>query len=324
MEKPDQAKSAKEVRYLVVTNKRSGVESTIAHDVADGISLLRSRGIHVIERAIQEIGDKDHFIEYCRQHAIQTVVSAGGDGTVHTLVNMLCGTDIRLAVVPGGTFNHFAKHIGMPKNIVDAFAIIESCESRYIDVALINDRACINFASVGFYTQVIQRRVEYQKRGWKKFKAFIPALAVQLWRYKRYRFSLGTQQKTIVKKTPLIFIGNNEFYFGGQDILFDRESFVSGKLHISYMRKASRFELIKVAWGLMFGKRKLEAALQSVLLDTVTLSSSRDTVSVAIDGEIVRMKTPLQCKVLPRSLRVAVPIHEVKNIESLYAQTKRI
>lgn len=313
----------KDTCYIVVTNSKSSVKTSTQQEIEAGIAHIQSLGIQVLTIPITEVGDREEFIGVCRKHAVQTVIAAGGDGTVHTLVNLLYGTDIRLGVVPGGTFNHFSKHIGMPRDIKEACMLIPACESRYIDVASVNGRAFINFASVGFYTQVIKRRIQYQQKGWKKIAAFIPALAIQLWGYTKYRYSIGTAQKTIVKKTPLIFIGNNEFYFGGQDILFDRESFVSGKLHISYLRKPGRLELIKVALGLLFGNRKLDRALQSVLLDSVTLSSSRSSVSVALDGEIVRMNTPLHCTVHPRSLKVAIPVHEVRNIESLHAQTKR-
>src|SRR5947208_11388942 len=43
------------------------------------------------------------------------VVAAGGDGTIHHVIQPLVNNpDATLAVIPVGTYNHFAKDVGIP------------------------------------------------------------------------------------------------------------------------------------------------------------------------------------------------------------------
>src|ERR1700756_5448 len=45
---------------------------------------------------------------------IRLFVPAGGDGTIHAVVQALVNTDAALGVIPAGTFNHFARDLGIP------------------------------------------------------------------------------------------------------------------------------------------------------------------------------------------------------------------
>src|SRR4051812_26225846 len=54
------------------------------------------------------------------------IVVCGGDGTIATVAHLLAQTGIELAIVPGGTLNHLAKHLGLPENAVEAAKV--ACE----------------------------------------------------------------------------------------------------------------------------------------------------------------------------------------------------
>lgn len=91
------------------------------------------------------------------------VVSCGGDGTIHEIVNGLCGTDTPLMVLPFGRGNDFAKKVYNDKKIdvnkvIDAFGLMDG-EIQYqvkpIDLIDYNGEKCVNVMSFGLDTKVV-------------------------------------------------------------------------------------------------------------------------------------------------------------------------
>ena len=74
------------------------------------------------------------------------VVAAGGDGTISTVAAGLVDTQVPLGVIPLGTFNHFARDIGVTPTLEQAVQIIAAGHVRRIDVGEVNSHVFINNA----------------------------------------------------------------------------------------------------------------------------------------------------------------------------------
>ena len=74
------------------------------------------------------------------------VIAGGGDGTVNCAASALAGTDVALGVLPMGTLNHFAKHLGMPPALDDACAALAHAAVRSVDVGAVRS-ACTRGSS---------------------------------------------------------------------------------------------------------------------------------------------------------------------------------
>lgn len=91
------------------------------------------------------------------------VVSCGGDGTIHEIVNGLCGTETPLMVLPFGRGNDFAKKVYNDKNInvekvIDGFGLMDGeiqYEVKPIDLIDYNGEKCVNVMSFGLDTKVV-------------------------------------------------------------------------------------------------------------------------------------------------------------------------
>ena len=66
------------------------------------------------------------------RHSDQTVVAAGGDGTVNAVASRIAGTDRTLGVLPGGTLNHFAKDLRIPQDLADAVTLLRARPTRAV------------------------------------------------------------------------------------------------------------------------------------------------------------------------------------------------
>ncbi|MBT5859259.1 MAG: acylglycerol kinase family protein, partial [Flavobacteriales bacterium] len=119
-----------------------------------------------IERYINQYLDKNKFdynISYTEksEHAKEIcklaisekyniIIAVGGDGTVNEIASELIDTDITLGVIPCGSGNGFAYHIGMNKNIAKAVKQINNSDTQIIDSCTANGDKFINVSGIGF------------------------------------------------------------------------------------------------------------------------------------------------------------------------------
>lgn len=82
---------------------------------------------------------------------------AGGDGTVGAAAEAALAAGIPLAVFPAGTFNHFAKALGLDR-VHRAIRAVRKGPATKMDVAHVNDKLFLNTASVGAYSDFVARR----------------------------------------------------------------------------------------------------------------------------------------------------------------------
>ncbi|MBA3284118.1 MAG: hypothetical protein H0U27_03530 [Nitrosopumilus sp.] len=291
---------------LIVRNSKSGLIDQ-GEEIKEGIFFLKESGFLVHEIYIEDVISKEHFDKKCVKYTPKTVIALGGDGTVNLLANHLVGSEIRLAVIPYGTFNHFAKHIGIGTEIKGAFETVITGETINIDTAEVNGKVFVNFSCVGFYSQLIKRRVTYQKMAWKKWTAFAIAVFKSVINFTSFNLQIKKNDKEIAIKTPLIFVGNNIFEFGGPDILSARDDFNSGTLHISIAKDRGRLGILWLLILSLFIDIKNKAGFTTIALKEIEINSKYSSLWVSLDGEIVKMATPLKYIIRPQSLRVIVP-----------------
>lgn len=98
---------------------------------------------------------------------------AGGDGTIRAAASLASRRDTPLAVFPAGTFNHFARSVGV--GVRDTARAIETGQCTKVDVARLNDEVFLNTASAGSYPQFVQLRESLEHKIGKPLAAAVAA-----------------------------------------------------------------------------------------------------------------------------------------------------
>lgn len=293
------------MNVLIVSNARSGVSDT-SQEVNTCIDELRAS--HTLtELTIEEALETATLTHAIEQNAPSTVVAIGGDGTVNLCVNIALTHNLTLAVIPVGTFNHFAKHMDIPRSVPESFALLAQNNSTLIDVGFVNDTPFVNFASIGFYADLINTREKLQKQGVKKWLGFLRALFGARYFPSRLRIEVN-ESKTNELRTAMIFVGNDVFNFGSLDMLDSREDIDSGKLQLVVLKDYGRVRLFLIAFLSLFVDMKNKLGFNSVLLSSFTVSpkhTKRKT--VVIDGEVMKLKAPFVFSKQYQALRVICP-----------------
>ena len=238
---------------------------------------------------------------------IDLLIIGGGDGTVSTAARHVADTDILLLVLALGTKNNFVRDAGIPEDPKNALLLLDHRKTRNIDVGDVNGHIFINNATLGFYPNLVREREEKtDKHGWSKWRAKIVAVLIVLWRLPILRMTIESKKFRTKLFTPFLFIGNNEY----QDITTsdpNRPSLDKGRLWLCMAKSPRLWALIKMAWQLSFNSLKETENLEMHLLTYVQVNPRKKNVTVAADGENIRMNTPLNFKIRKKSLRILVP-----------------
>lgn len=92
-----------------------------------------------------------------------TIVAAGGDGTINEVVNGVAGTEVAFGVIPIGTENVFAKEMKIPLHVEAACKHVVASPPRVFDLGRIDDRYFLCFAGIGLDAQVVSEVKQEEK-----------------------------------------------------------------------------------------------------------------------------------------------------------------
>lgn len=239
----------------------------------------------------------------------EAVVAGGGDGTVSAVAAGLLSHDTPLGVLPLGSLNHFARDLGVPLVLEEAVQVILAGHTTVIDVGEVNGHTFLNNASLGLYPHIVLARRKHPARGmWKWLVAFWITLKV-LARHRSMAVRLSVGDEVAVRRTAIVFVGNNEYRAAGLDA-GSRASLSGGTLAIYLVNAGGRshpLRLIRLAWHMVRGVALDGDHLELVRAPAVTVDSKRSRLYIALDGEVSIFEVPLEFRTLPGALRVLVP-----------------
>lgn len=239
-------------------------------------------------------------------HGTTLIIAAGGDGTVHHVLQAVVNTEARLAVLPLGTYNHFARDLGIPLAWRDALAVALGGQSRQIDTGRVNDRFFVNNLSIGLYPELVARREE-RGRDYPRWKARLYAFYTTLRKYPHVTLAVEAEHRHEIVRTHLFMVSNNPYELERFGIEAPRSSFTEGRLSVYWLPHASRWRLMKMGARYAAGRVRTIPGFRSFRTVRMRVQSARAHLKVGIDGEVFELPTPLIVTAVPQSLLVRVP-----------------
>lgn len=277
-----------------------------------------ARNPGAVERAMAIFGDRavlrpfagDPADEAARAVAegFRIVVAAGGDGTVAGVAHAVAGTEAALAVLPLGTFNYFARGLGMPEDPEAAARAILAGSSHFIAVGTLNGRVFLNNVSIGLYPAILEEReATYARFGRYRILAHIASLRTILRFQKPYRMELFQDETRHSIRTPMLFVARSAYQLD-QFGLEGTEAISDDRFVVFLAHQQTRLGFLRLAWRLV--RRRVDHG-RDVIVSTprrlVVGVRRRQTLPVALDGEKLRMHLPLKIRLSERKLHVILP-----------------
>lgn len=302
-----QAGQSESVRPAIIINASSGTDDkkqarelladTFASSNVEARISLAESGEEIIDLARRAVRDN-----------CQPIIAGGGDGTINAVASVLIDTDRTLGVLPLGTLNHFAKDLNIPLDVAEAARVCLEGRVANVDVGEVNGRIFLNNSSLGLYPSIVRHREKQQQQlGRGKWPAFIWATLSTLKRYPFLSVRLSTDDERMIRHTPFVFVGNNEYEMESFNI-GARSCIDAGQLSLYVAHRTTRLGLLRLAWRALFGGLRDEEDFNAMCTKEVWIETRRPKrLRVATDGEVNTMTTPLHYRVRPGALRVFVP-----------------
>ena len=239
------------------------------------------------------------------------LVGAGGDGTLNLVAGALLaharGGEAELGILPRGTLHHFAKDLRIPLELDEAAAVVVRGRVAEIDIGEVNDRPFLNNSSLGLYPDIVHERKRQQARlGRGKWPAFAWAALAALRRYSFHTVTLQAEGREVARRTPFVFVGNNDYDFEGMDI-GERPCIDRGELCVWVAHHTGRLGLLWFALAALLGQLHRVRGLDHLRTASLKIESDARRLRVSTDGEETELDTPLHYRSRPRALRVRVP-----------------
>jgi YegS/Rv2252/BmrU family lipid kinase len=296
----------------VIINSISG--SFSGGETADKLrDLFLERGVIANVRVAKSGADVESLASSAVASA-DVIVAGGGDGTISTVAGAVAKAGKTLGVLPLGTLNNFSKDLGIPQDLSDAVKTIVDGNVRLVDMAEVNGQTFVNNSSIGLYPRIVLRREEQQRLGRGKWRAAFWA-ALQMFRLSPFlKVRIEVEGKSYLRKTPFVFVGNNEYEMELYNI-GRREELDDGELSVYFLHRGGRWGVTLLLFHTLFGGLRQWKDFEEVSTTAVTIQTRRRKLHVALDGEVRTIRTPLEYRTLPKALKVIVPTSASGNEE---------
>jgi len=235
------------------------------------------------------------------------ILVAGGDGTIATAAALVANTNIELAILPGGTLNHFARDHGIPTDLGKAALIAADGPVVGADIGYVNDCVFLNTSSLGAYVTFVRERERLEKRFGYSIASII-AFAKMMSEIRTFSVTLEVEGTKKTYRASLVFIGVGERELK-LPILGNRVPNGRRGLHVMIVqgRKPARLFALAIA-GITKGREQADKdpEFDEFLVDSCRIDLTRPTATVGLDGELKRFRTPLDYRFERDALRLVV------------------
>jgi diacylglycerol kinase family enzyme len=298
---------------FVVLNARSGARDA-GETRARICRLLTEAGRRHELVAVERAADIASAAPRAARQALEeegVLVAAGGDGTVNAVAQAAHDAGCALGVLPQGTFNYFSRTHGIPVDTEEATSALLNAQVKPVQVGLVNDKVFLVNASIGLYPQLLEDREYFKARfGRNRLVAMAAAFATLLREHRGLRLviELGGQVREVRAST--LFVGNNRLQL--EQVGIDAHRAIdNGRIAAVMLKPVGTWAmlglLLRGALGTLGDAKHIESFQFRHMTIRPWLPYGLRRAKVATDGEVMRLRTPLELGVSPRPLYLMVP-----------------
>lgn len=297
--------SKKQIVFII--NPASGVnkKSNLGDKI---IGFFEGEMIEPIIKYTQKAGDAYDFAKQYAEKSFDSIVVAGGDGTINEVVNGIGTMGVPLGIIPGGSGNGLARHLGIPLNSTKALKVILDGIIQDIDVLDINGKLSANVSGVGFDALVAHRFQNKSKRG---LSSYIKVILKEFNSFQAQNYKLIIDGKECEKEAFLISFANSS-QFGNNASISPKASISDGLFDLCIVKPFPKISTPIILQRLMTGRIDKDKHLEIIKAKELTLTQESDIYH--LDGDPFEGGRRLNIKILPSVLKIIIPKKKLNKI----------
>ncbi len=243
-----------------------------------------------------------HATELTQQFArmgFDAVVAVGGDGTVNEVARGLRDTETAMGILPMGSGNGFARHLGIPVQTTRAIEMLNHCEPIRADYGLANGRLFVSTCGTGFDALIANQFAGSTKRG---FKTYFENIVKDVLTYKAQTYHLIGEGIDVTHKAFLITFANAS-QWGYEAYIAPKASIQDGKMDICIMSSSALLGAPGLALRLFTKSIDNSLFMDTIRTREITLERE-EAAPFHIDGDPVEMPKDIHIRIVPDGLKV--------------------
>lgn len=208
------------------------------------------------------------------------VISVGGDGLAHLILQLAVPRRVPFAIIPAGTGNDIVRTLGWSLDDLDSYlGQILSTSARSIDLGNVDSEWFAAILSTGF-DSVVNERANSLKwpKGPQRYNA---AIALELPKFQPIEYEITMDSSTITTEAMLIAVGNGRSYGGGM-LVCPQARLHDGLFDVMILEPVSKIEFLKVFPKVFSGSHISHPAVKTYRTSKISINA--DAVAYA-DGE---------------------------------------
>ena len=240
--------------------------------------------------------------EMARSCVSDIVVAVGGDGTVSEVAKGLLGSEKALGILPCGSGDGLALHLGISRDPVRAVkALNGNCIVR-VDTARMDGRPFFCTAGVGMDADVA---FDFARSGRRGLGTYV-STAWDNWKHRQLEtYVVETDTETWAGPAVFVTVANAN-QWGNEARIAPRASLCDGLLDVTVVQPFATVEIPDLAARLMAGKAESSRHVRTFRSTRVRLHREHPG-PAHYDGDPIEAGTDLELDILPGSLRVVIP-----------------
>ena len=243
-----------------------------------------------------------HAEKLAREADEDIVVAVGGDGTVNEVARGLIGTEKTLGIIPRGSGDGLALHLGLSHDIIRNIRTIEAGKTRILDAATINGRYFFSVCGVGLDAIISER---FAKSGRRGLASYIEQ-AIHSWKgHKVERYEIDLDGQKIEHNAVMVTVGNSDQWGHGARVTPLADS-SDGILDITVVEDFKDVEIPMLAYRLMTGTVNMAPNIHCYKGRSISITRPKPGPAHA-DGDWFEAGDVLDIRVVEHALKVLVP-----------------
>ena len=237
--------------------------------------------------------------EEAKNNGYQVVVAVGGDGTVNEVAKPLIGSNIMLGILPGGSGNGFAMHLGLGRDTIKALDVLNQVHCIRVDTCAVNDQHFVNVSGIGFDARVAYLTKTNKKRGfWQYFLTTIREAN----NFEPTKMTIEGRFGKIKGRYAAVAIANASMY-GYNFTIAPTAALDDGLLDIMLIKESSILDYALLAPRFLNKTLHQSKIVENYRTDYVKITLEKQDY-FHIDGEGFQSPMELDFKIHPKSLSV--------------------
>jgi diacylglycerol kinase (ATP) len=242
-------------------------------------------------------GDATELARRAVADGVETIVAAGGDGTVHEVAQAIIGTGSTLGVMPLGSVMNIARTLGIARDLAQAAEVIRAGRVLQMDVGEVNGRYFLEFAGAGLDAAVGPLAQQLDSGCWNSFWELLRTI----WTYRPHKVTIDVDGEPHTLSAASIVVANTPYY--GPAVELAPEAKVDDhQFEVKVFGQFSLTELALFSLQIARGAHPYHPKISHLRGHTIAVTA-RHPLAAHADFESIGT-TPVTFRLVPRALNV--------------------